>query len=288
MKFGSESFFNRLYTGFFSGDSQEIEQELYQVIRSDLERYVVERVYDVDAREDLFQDITEKVFRNIETFLRKSKDKSEKERNTWLKKIATNALNTYYTKVPLIRVPRKVVKDPTKTKQDQVQALLQPDVWDEEKGSYLNNHVDPTLPEEGHIYYVERKEELAEVLAYVLSLNSKPEKILAFLAMIIESEWFYRGNENEFMAHMEKKLQQTTLFEMRHRIEWLLQKAELPSEGFGKLDQRLKEKISEGPCGERYFETDSRQLSVWLSDLRKRLRKEREAILEQETDELEL
>jgi len=240
-----------------------IHNELYVVIKKDISPIINSRILNNFDREDIINEIQVKVFKNIYRFVMCSDEYSEAERNGWLKKITINTLNDYYRNA-LIKIPRKKADS-----EDQIRtALLQSSGWDEDVRFYENTADDSVDID----YLVEKRQELILLLTHVLGLNSKPEKIMVFLIMIFEQQFYYRGLDLHFSGYMESKLKNLSFFDLKMMLERMLDPLQIPAKVYDKLNSALNEQDGECRYGDRLFEADARMLIVWLSELRRRLR----------------
>lgn len=158
MNFGSDAFFCHLKKCVLD-ESHDLYNNVYEVVKAYTIKYLNKRgitsanniLYkDID---DIIQDIQHTVFINLVSFIKKSGDRTEQERNAWLNTI----------------IRRKVV-DCFRKKNNNV--------------FYADDELLNCIPDneaQTPKTFTEENKKLCELIAFICSINTTPDKIIAFL-----------------------------------------------------------------------------------------------------------
>lgn len=278
MKFGSNEFYYRLKDAVFSGKNDHIYLELYDTINDDISSVlwnIKSSSIKVNDIEDIKQTIQEKVFKNLLSFLETSDDMAEAQRNSWLLTLARNVIADYCRIAGAIKRPKGNIAPA-----EEIKLIYEtPSAEDDTPGFSLSDIADTSLiPAEKELV---QREELKTAITYVLSLDSKPEKLLAYLFETIIADLFlmYENSVDAIWLFFKDK----SLFVVRDKIRCWLEIIicnKLPEKAFHPMNKKLN-KIENGlQYGDKSFNISMRELTVWKSELRKRIEGKRFEVLE--------
>lgn len=96
MRFGSQEIFDFIVDNL---DSEGFEwySDLYEVIKEDTRQVLPQYCYhfDDDLLDDITQDVALQVFKSLVRFVKQSADKTERQRNSWLKKVISSKYRSF-------------------------------------------------------------------------------------------------------------------------------------------------------------------------------------------------
>ncbi len=98
MRFGSQEIFDFIVDNLEHSKDFKWYNDLYEVIKEDTRQVLPQYCYhfDEDLLDDITQDVALQVFKSLVRFVEQSADKTERQRNSWLKSVIRSKLSDFF------------------------------------------------------------------------------------------------------------------------------------------------------------------------------------------------
>ncbi len=160
MKFGSKSYFDYMAANISIPESEYMYMDLCQVLRKDIFHMIVSMGVRESERESVFEDVCTKVISSLVDFLQNSSEKTDAQRNSWLKKTVRCVIYDHFRR---------------ECREYDVSSLEQIVTNGEMHIQYVSEN---SIEELEHAREV--NSDLTDAIADVCALNTTPDKIIAF------------------------------------------------------------------------------------------------------------
>lgn len=232
MKFGSEMMFQTIAANLHDSENYQWYEEMFRCISSDATMLLRKDHIAEEDIEDIVQEVQISVAKNLVPYVEQSVDKTEQQRNSWLKTIVKNKEMDFF---------RKSARTSTES-MDAMETDI-PDTFNTTEKAMV-------------------RLELFEAIEKLSQINSAPDRLLAFLlnkisAISNEAKGGPKKIENEFYHKTLKEVYD----EVKYQLFILLQ-GEISDD----ILKPLRDKVE--PVANDYFSLDARTItdsSSWIT-----------------------
>lgn len=185
MRFASQDFFDKLKEAIIDENGDDsIYTELYDVLLHDT-RYRIIRNVGFQDWEDVFQEVAWAVIRQLPRYLMKSENMHEAQRQAWLNLIVDRKSASWLEKINQMKKQKKKEQEGQEDSKRQKKRTLSLDMLQELNEESHNpiklaKESDSTKSPETIMVESEVSKKLLEKLTQLYSINTSPEKLIAF------------------------------------------------------------------------------------------------------------